>query len=408
MKLQCVCKDWRGLIRSPDFKIVHSNHPKNQDNRVILLNLVIGGTPNEPDSTIRRRPGDPCFTVFQFLSYDHNESSLRKVAPDLVSYFGQSLFIAGPCNGLLCLSHVAGVRRHCHPLSSGCECMCLWNPSTRETMTLPPRPYEYPQGFSLRFGHVGFGFDSRANAYKVLCISVPKMEITSRDEEHDWEWGLNMFDDHEVGNTYIMDHPNDHCLVDVYDLSSNSWRRVTTTDLEPVSIDNGILFRGSHHWVTYRIVSVDTAELLIAYYDMSLDVIGHMKHPGPDERDAGWFASLAMILDSPTFPMDLSDRRCALTVWVMTEYGTDSSWMKKCSVIVGEIGKVMACLNNEKLLLQSHNCSPTRKIIYSDVSSCDIRQDTWDIISQEKRYGITGYEMGAVIFKESLVPIQST
>ncbi|CAI9092505.1 OLC1v1027760C1 [Oldenlandia corymbosa var. corymbosa] len=269
---------------------------------------------------------------------------------------------------------------------------------------IPSRPFDYPPGFTGTIAKVGFGFDSGANAYKVFYLTMPNME--------------DPYVDDFVVDGQVVD---DCCLIDIYNLSSNSWRRQNFS-FEPGPIYYGIFFHGSYHWV-----SSHRGEVVIAVFDMSLEVAREMKCPDKNVFGCGIYSNfsilegnLSFVLVSPqtyVSPQAYVSAQAniesinmvpqSVAIWVMTEYGNDASWTKKCTIrtFYGIFGN-LSCWNNDRLLFDS-NHGEENGVPMGELSSCELQEEDNLDIQQVKRYGIVGSRgsLEVVIYKESLAPV---
>ncbi|CAI9113765.1 OLC1v1014434C1 [Oldenlandia corymbosa var. corymbosa] len=338
MKLRCVCKYWRGLIRSPDFIDVHSKHPKNQDKDVILLNLFIGGSPNDEPVFIEGcRLDDSSYTVFNSILTTTMDHSARL---PLISHH------------ILILTHQYQILPQFLIVAMALFVWHVCRFCLRSTDQL------------LNTSICGIRLLVRQRVFLLAPLSFPEdtLSILGR-----WDLG-----------------------------------RVTASVTPHTGDTDGIFFHGSYHWCAENQFS----EPIIAFFDMSLEVVQEMKYPDPKHVGshvtvlAGF---LAMIVSSSRCvqngDMDWQDIN-HITIWVRTEYGSDSSWMKKCTIgpLEGYFS-TMVCWKEDNLLIRRNNLRDNGSGRNNEeVTSCDAKSD----IPRVKRYGIIGEHMRAVIYKESL------
>ncbi|XP_059650083.1 F-box/kelch-repeat protein At3g23880-like [Cornus florida] len=151
------------------------------------------------------------------IQYD--ESFAQYFQPELPEHL-KPLYIYGNCNGLVCLcdSPVIASRN-----------IFLWNPALRILKTLPkPQIVEFGLPLASHSSSVAMGFDYRDNVYKVVMIVSPRPD---------------------------MDNPYDNSsfLVEVYSLSTDSWRRIDVA--APSYCIHGCppeFMRGVAYWTAYR------------------------------------------------------------------------------------------------------------------------------------------------------------
>ncbi|RAL51938.1 hypothetical protein DM860_010656 [Cuscuta australis] len=243
------------------------------------------------------RRQSPCLL---FQGEAHRNLQLRLLDRDLQardmqvqpSVFGlESPKIVGSSNGLLCLR----IEKELH-LST----ILLWNPAIRE-LRITPRLL----GRRMDFLNVGFGFSPIINDYKVVVIRRP-------------------------------DYYNRPPHVDVYSLTSGSWKSVDHNILE------GIRLKGSRviaNGVMFWHVGNDDADMILSF-DIAMEVLALIPFPVVANRDlciklAVYGNKLAMLVKD--YSWRNSKPEC-IDLWVMDEgdvassYGHEKrSWTKKCN-----------------------------------------------------------------------------
>ncbi|XP_050212230.1 F-box protein CPR1-like isoform X1 [Mercurialis annua] len=134
LKCRSVCKLWYSLISNPSFISLHIAHTTQANKPYFLV---------QKNLTYPMKP--------QFVLHSDNESfSEFKQLGD----YGNDVDVAGSCHGLVCLSDGMNNR------------LIVWNPAIGEFITTSLR--EHCNG-TTHF--VGFGFDSKSSAYKVVRIA---------------------------------------------------------------------------------------------------------------------------------------------------------------------------------------------------------------------------------------------
>ncbi|XP_030948437.1 F-box/kelch-repeat protein At3g23880-like [Quercus lobata] len=114
----------------------------------------------------------------------------------------QELNILGACiNGVICLYDRPFLISNQHP-NDDLYRIALWNPEIREFKVLPTRHVHCPSHVDHTYEGFGFGYDHKSNDYKVVRI-------------------VSFWDDSIVG-------PDRSPLVEVYTLSTDSWRQIDT------------------------------------------------------------------------------------------------------------------------------------------------------------------------------------
>ncbi|KAE8021568.1 hypothetical protein FH972_007447 [Carpinus fangiana] len=239
-------------------------------------------------------------------------------------------------NGLICLCKD-------YDYIEGCQ-FILWNPSIRKVVNLPKHYMRDSYSFrmdvpmlSYRFA-VGFGFDPRTNDYMVVRIAFP-CTLLSR----------MCYEDEDI----LDEFRNYKILVEVYSLSTGSWRIVsnnaclppstyltTSTDLisgpKPRTCLNGCLhFKAEYGVVAARAVycgSVLAFDLRDQVFrEMIPNNMIRLRSPMDEVDTCICRGSLALlhyyINEDPARPRE---RYCC--IWVTKEYGVVDSWVKQFAI----------------------------------------------------------------------------
>ncbi|XP_042477613.1 F-box protein CPR1-like [Macadamia integrifolia] len=203
------------------------------------------------------------------VQLDHQPDKFQNYVTDIV----------GSCNGLLC------VYNNDHE-----EDIFLWNPSTRRHQKLPINPIK--SSSLAQFVVYGFGYEPITDDYKVVRV----VDSFSKEVE-----------------------------VNVYSLSTNSWRRVGDM---PVHINaegdhyvSGVLVNSALHWIAkgktpYIIISFDLQDE--KYREVAL----------PDSVDDKIFMTLGVLGGQLCVVCEF----WSLEFWVMKDYGVRDSWVKQFSM----------------------------------------------------------------------------
>ncbi|KAE8021693.1 hypothetical protein FH972_007563 [Carpinus fangiana] len=207
--------------------------------------------------------------------------------------------VFGACNGIICL---AATLWKDGKMIWGYEQLVLWNPATRESKMLPPihRPSDLPDHFS----HIGFGFDSKTNDYKVVRI-------------------LHYKSQYEVA---------------VYSLSADSWRVIDSSPNPSCSIHSSrypSYVNGVDHWWVF-----DTGKgyrLFLLSFDMSNEVFKKVLLP---PIEASLIEDFAVINDSLALILRCEDELYySFDIWVLNESVVERTWAKLLT-----IGRIPPCL----------------------------------------------------------------
>ncbi|XP_059310867.1 F-box/kelch-repeat protein At3g23880-like [Lycium ferocissimum] len=263
LRFKCVSKYWETLMSDPYFKMMHLNHAKNSQKLVISQCC--------PEGNI--------FSMYCLpLSSVQPVENVQKLDFPLIST-PYRCAIQGSCDGLviICVNDNIDVERNIR---------LLWNPSTGESVLLPPPVFSMTGGCRL-----GFGYDSTSGDYKILKI-YPQIDIPG----------------------------------EILALKSSSWR---TVDKHHGGICNVI--SGTHslpfvneafHWIgvsgNYSVVS----------FSISNEVYGEIPLPQQILCLRGNIYIGVSVLEGLLCVHSSSnhDRNVSFKLWVLKDYGVKESW----------------------------------------------------------------------------------
>ena len=224
--------------------------------------------------------------------------------------------LVGSCNGLLCLANLS------ISTTTFANALYLWNPSIRKFKKLPPTCLGKLNKVTL-----GFAYCSDNNDYKVVRTSRSSSRLSTSE-------------------------------IELYTLSSDSWRRVeisSTTDvmfcrnfLSPIPLINGAL-----HWVASIKEENCMAETNIMAFDVNSEkFIRKLALP-----DGTTFLHLRRYLTSFRGKLAFIEQSfCQYSIWVMRDYGVVESWNKLfvlpfkneyCWISLTDYGSLMVCYRND-------------------------------------------------------------
>ncbi|PON85011.1 F-box associated domain [Trema orientale] len=195
--------------------------------------------------------------------------------------------IIGSCNGLLC---VVDNKFTYH----------LINPATREFKVLKE------QDEPLANPSYGFGFDPKANDYKLLRITIAKTEVLTL-KSNSWRSILMM--------------SNDDC-------STSVMKGVRLVEFWSKAVLNNTL-----HWIGESLVQ--KRKFSIIAFDLIHEKFRDINIPGDHDRDFHYKCYSSMFQDCLSISIICGrtgiDRR--VEVWVMKEYGVEGSWTKQYCIL---------------------------------------------------------------------------
>ncbi|KAH7834456.1 hypothetical protein Vadar_016191 [Vaccinium darrowii] len=260
----------------------------------------------------------------------------------------------------------------------------FWNPSIRKSISLP-KPGITEKTHGSFEDYLGFGFDSRANDYKV--VRVVSLSGTKPSE--------------------VVEVP----VVEVYSLDVGTWKassgaadsfplgfRLVHTGWPSACLEGAIHFTAWHrrNW----------SARLICSFDLGDEVFKTMSLPNGlsngEIRTTVFRGLLSLLCHGDS---DQSNKFC--TVWIMKEYGVVDSWYKYVKVdLTGGLVRVIGIRNNGHILLDGDKPGP-----------CDwdwelSSYDPW--IKEIKKLGIDGfigrfhvdtYEENLILLNKTDVPV---
>lgn len=253
MRFKCIHKSWYALINNPKFVDKHLHLYNNKSSTCILLKRsVVART-----ETIK----EEILISFVYVQNGNDGEDVNLSCPveDIYfpasmglktkgqiielpgSYAGETIYIIGHCDGIICLVHYTGG-------------LVFYNPSIREFKILPPSCL--PESFS---GIGGFGYDPKYKDYRVVNI-VPSGEYT-----------------YDHSGRLVIYPPR----AEVYSLATDSWTAIKIDYLETETTSFWpdlfqMCFKGIFYWlgheqnkefVTYfdRLDEENIRELIILY-----------------------------------------------------------------------------------------------------------------------------------------------
>ncbi|OIT34744.1 PREDICTED: F-box protein At3g07870-like [Nicotiana attenuata] len=280
-----VCKSWLNLISLPEFSKLHLS--KSHANLFIYFSQSSWG---ELPST----------SVFKFINFEdtphyHNLIYKPNLDLDMKPNFPDAGFsLVGSIHGFVCLFHM-----HC---DSGLDDVYIFNPTTREYITLDPEVKglrKYPNLVTY-----GFGLEPVRMEYKVVRI----YQVETCDPEK--------------GSYYTSE-------VQVYTLGTGSWRSIGNVKLCFGCRDFGVYLNGKLHWLVGDVNGNES----ICFIDMQ-DESSHTfsTAPGFNKENCPNLLNLG-VLGNHLSVCD-NNAESHLDVWVMKEYGVTSSWSKEIVISI--------------------------------------------------------------------------
>lgn len=322
LTMKCVCKWWCAMIKDSTFVARHLQYAKKRPSTSILLKYLY----QDPEAHMNRY-------VKRLLSISNEDAHSCKVDENIniPRFCKRNEHWTGPlgsqCNGLLCISDK----------DEGTILLC--NPVTKQSKVLSTSCIVDQYDFRVT-DLLGFGYDSRANEYKI--IRVVSFEV---DEF-----------------TFLRHGPS---RAEVYSLSTDSWREINYTEPETgrcacADSEDEAYCSGVYYWMVR-----DIDKVRIVSFDMCAEEFRMVPIPNDMQRLdlrknlAVWNECVAMMLypmwspriDEPGIPF--------IEMWVMNKDGSSSSsssWTKRQTIrLSGDIKGPLTFWKSDELLVDDKN-----------------------------------------------------
>ncbi|XP_075477698.1 F-box/kelch-repeat protein At3g06240-like isoform X2 [Primulina tabacum] len=363
VKLRCVSRTWRDLIRSPIF--IHRYQNRERKQSVLLVKRYTTRQYEDEGILSFHNPDFPELLVSPNLSFPvlNDLDFPTRICSNFRSYSHVPIY--GPCNGLVCI-----------PVDN---IIFLCNPALREFKPLPPPSITCPMGYRILAFEFGFGFDPNTGAYKVMQISQIR---------EDYYEGLRLYLEHNYKDCLNLD---DYESFDLYDSASNSWKHIDE-ELPKINFMPSFqtFFGGAMHWYAAN----DNINVYILCFDIRTEAFQLLDFPD-DFPKAEDLASLTVLNENLAligFPLwrEEPEPSQVIEIWVMKQYGVKESWTKQF-VIRPYVGFYpFLILNDEWLLVESDN---------GQLGRC--------ALNENKFKGLPFYgfhlSLSAVVYEESLI-----
>ncbi|KAL5701172.1 hypothetical protein ACHQM5_026537 [Ranunculus cassubicifolius] len=297
------------------------------------------------------------------LDFDHQYWS----SPEIAVYF------IGSCNGIICF----------YSSNDGGD-FALWNPAMKQLRTLPksPTPYApFRQGGRLIWPatrSTDFGFDIKTNDYKVVQINP---------------------------HTHGTDMPTSQ--VEVYNLSSDSWRIIYTDILLPVrniysDVTRTACKNGMYIWLgsDQPPYTNDQPNYSLLSFDLGDEVFGTIPLPKEEEKLHAPYA-LDFVGDKLAYIKQVMDhdRQSYCEIWVLDDFRVKNSWAKRHNI--GPMGSMCAIgltKNGDYLIATEPDSDGGERML------------SYNLVTHKRnchqQKSIGGAVLRFVFYKESLVSIK--
>ncbi|XP_022748051.1 F-box protein CPR30-like [Durio zibethinus] len=292
IRFKCVQKSWCNLIQDPSFIVMHMDRFGKNNYGFLLCNYTF-------DQYIKQYCiGNESNNIVESTEFQMSTKLL----------FGDSKgSIIGSSNGLVCLSSHSFVLHQPDLLK-----IHIWNPSTSKIMELPLcRGGASGAAIISPYFFIGFGFCPKLDDYKVVRVML-----------------------------YARSDGWPPSEVQVYTLSTNSWKRMTMANpgwgLSPSLGRNGVT-NGACHWLGLQINSPKRMSIIAFKFDEEVFLEINPPYHHMFQYRSSFSVSDIFITEYRGFLSLISegaDGNSAFDIWVMKEYGVADSWVKQFAIEV--------------------------------------------------------------------------
>ncbi|KAA0057361.1 F-box protein CPR30-like [Cucumis melo var. makuwa] len=305
----CVSKPWRSLITDPAFLLSHLNqsNTNRHHNRLLLLRRCYSTGTKKAER--------------YSLHFDSETLGIYKELKLPYVNWNQNFKLVGSSNGLLCLLG---------------QNVFFWNPSIQRFLALPwPSDIFTVYGSPYKYA-LGFGFDSRANDFKLVRL----VYIEGGPPVYDYELPPR---------------------VELYQLSTGSWRQIT--DSAPCyeilkSQWTQIFMNEAVHWIAF-IRNRRGFRCVILRFHMDGEYFSTIPLPDclvnefPQNLKVAVLGGELCVLQCGWYPFG---NRYVSSVWMLRKYDVVESWTKILSVDPSQgLGMALGCRENGEMLMTSRN-----------------------------------------------------
>ncbi|KAF3958253.1 hypothetical protein CMV_016820 [Castanea mollissima] len=302
IRFRCVSKTWDSSITTSYFISTHLNNlAHNHDNGDGDGDGYIIYMPWDTNSSNR---------AVCTVAFDRTFDRIAEVEIPFDFTTGRAQ-IVGSCNGLLCLADIG-------KLTTSKIFIYLWNPSIKKFKRLPDSCLGQLGLVQLSCVTLGFAYHPENNDYKVVRISsYPGMKPHLTDQ------------------------------VEVYTLSSDSWRKIgmslranvmvyVNNFPSPMPVVSGAL-----HWMA-RVVEDECKSDMIVSFDVNSEKFRLLGMPDGSKSIVRFQTCLASLKGKLAFlTFGQSERDYHYSMWVMREYGVLESWNQ---LFVVPLERISACI----------------------------------------------------------------
>ena len=318
-RFSCVNKSWSALFQNPCFIAKHQH--LSQKNWSIFASGV-DCEANKPVLFLHPNFDDDA------ADDDFDSRGIILESPFLEDAKKYEEFVGSCINGIICFKYYVEHNK--------IRDFALWNPAIREFKVLPSLPIHFPSNVDYEDVGSAFGYDSISNDFKVITIlsywNDPGYTVT-----YNWDPKVIM-----------------HTQVEVYTLSTNSWRQVDCDTVSHINFParfREIYLNGVYHWSGMAPGIAKYYDVIVSF-DMRNEAFGILSMPnlGNILDPAYVWEALAVLgncVALVVFDFRLTDK--IFHIWVMREYGIKESWTKQ--YVIGPFSGITKIYGSELQIL---------------------------------------------------------
>uniref|UniRef100_A0A2C9VHG5 F-box associated beta-propeller type 1 domain-containing protein n=2 Tax=Manihot esculenta TaxID=3983 RepID=A0A2C9VHG5_MANES len=307
LKCRCVCKAWDSLITNPSFIDEHLKKTAARKSELLLFRYYIN---------VELFKGKEHYLLYTDETFPEKPVKELDCPLKCLSRF---INIVGSCNGVICLSDdFSGTYT---------DRAALWNPSVRKIVSIPCANVTF-HSHGPFFHSLGFGFDSKADDYKLVRVAY-------------------------IGDEYFdfVDIPP---LVEIFSLRERYWKRVhNNLNYVICECSTSAFVDGACHWVASVTKNGVSVGRVIVSFSLGDELFREMELPK-------CLVEEYIIMDVAAFDgslllvpfMKKNGKEDWFSVWIMREYGVARSWTKLFSFSKEErVERLVAFRQNGEILL---------------------------------------------------------
>ncbi|KAK4271137.1 hypothetical protein QN277_019874 [Acacia crassicarpa] len=347
-RFQCVCRDWRNLLKAPSFIADHLHHSNRQNPYILFQPRYLLYA-----SDLDLYSLDSDMQVWRFQNSLGSDMQVWRFQNSPLLEHLNDPKIVGVSNGLLCVQ-----------TNSLRYSLFLWNPAIKEVKLVPETDFGL-NSYSCAPYYIGFGFCPSLNDYKIVVTSVERC--------------FEMFK--------------------VYSLRSNSWKEVTYRH-DACNIYYRVTVNGVMFWWGEKIIRRDHGEyhcedfeVVIFSFDLATEVWTVI--PVPEQHSSTVFQNLMVYEGKLAFVFCCTEdfEHSVIHLWVREE-GVGASretwnWSKKFTSNPCPGGLFPKTMLGNEIFCMDYDSESTNTVLFNPttekfkklyISKCDYEHQIFNYV----------------------------